>query len=140
MLVQIPGSPWSILIHPSSLIHPDSSRDSSLVHQEDCEEEQPEAERPEVHSLFDIEVSWHDAPCLVRRKYPKCTVYAASDEHPKGFKSVDDSFSWPQLFMERLSNHFGTSWFCQQLKGWNWSMSTAFSGIGAPENVGNSIL
>jgi len=73
-------------------------------------------------------------PC-VRQKYPKCTIFAASDQHPKGFVSVENAFSWPTVFLRRLADKFGQSWVCERINSWSWSMSTAFSGIGAAESV-----
>ena len=76
-------------------------------------------------------------PC-VRQKYPKCTIFAASDQHPKGFVSVENAFSWPTVFLRRLADKFGQSWVCERINSWSWSMSTAFSGIGAAESVWSS--
>ena len=77
---------------------------------------------------------------VVRRKYPKCTMPAASLEHPGGFKSVKDAFSWRSLFLERICQKFNVSWVCDRLEAWKWNFSSAFSGIGAPESAQGSVF
>lgn len=78
-----------------------------------------------------------------RKKYPKCTVYAGTEDHPSGFVSVQDACNWPTVFLNRLASQFGDQWLCHRLQSWRWTMSTAFSGIGAPESAvlsGNLML
>ena len=70
-----------------------------------------------------------------RKKYPKCTVYAGTEDHPSGFASVQDACKWPTVFINRLATEFGEQWLCDRLKSWRWTLSTAFSGIGAPESA-----
>ena len=59
----------------------------------------------------------------------------ASAEHPEGFTSVRSSFNWPKIFIDKLAKHFGDDWLAKRLSRWQWSVSTAFSGVGAPESV-----
>jgi hypothetical protein len=59
----------------------------------------------------------------------------ASAEHPEGFTSVRSSFNWPKIFIDKLAKHFGDDWLAKRLSRWRWSVSTAFSGVGAPESV-----
>lgn len=78
-----------------------------------------------------------------RKKYPKCTVYAGTEDHPSGFVSVQDACNWPTVFLSRLARQFGDQWLCHRLQSWRWTLSTAFSGIGAPESAvlsGNLML
>lgn len=89
-------------------------------------------------SWFRMFVTWHGIH--VRRKYPKCTVFAATSAHPRGFESLDDAFCWPTVMIDKLSNHFGKEWMCSRLSAWRWNLSTAFSGIGAPESVTSPIF
>lgn len=79
-------------------------------------------------------------PNPVRKKYPKCTVYAGTSDHPDGPVSVQDAYNWPTLLLDRLSGRFGSDWLCHRLLAWKWNFSTAFSGVGAPESVTRLIL
>ena len=63
-------------------------------------------------------------------------MYAAGAEHPTGFESVQHAFTWPQRYFKRVLDHYGKDWLCSRLQNWQWQFSTAFSGIGAAENVG----
>ena len=72
---------------------------------------------------------------LLARYYPKTSVPMASAEHPQGFTSVRSSFKWPKMFLDKLAKHFGDDWLAKRLSRWRWSVSTAFSGVGAPESV-----
>ncbi|CAK8990645.1 unnamed protein product [Durusdinium trenchii] len=65
-----------------------------------------------------------------RKKYPKCTVYAATPDHPSGFVSVQDAFNWPTVFLNRIAARLGPQWVCQRLAEWRWNFSSAFSGVG----------
>ena len=70
-----------------------------------------------------------------RKRYPKCTVYAGTDAHPEGCKTVSELFQWPDKFLQKLADHFGIEWLAGRLKSWRWSFSSAFTGIGGCESV-----
>ena len=71
-----------------------------------------------------------------RKKYPKCAALAGcSSLHPPGFKTIEDAFKWPHIFLQRISHHYGAKWLCERLQAWKWNFSSAFSGIGAPESA-----
>ena len=72
-----------------------------------------------------------------RKKYPKNTFFAATAEHPRGYETIDSCYTWPDLFLQRLSTHYGCDWLCKRLQAWKWTFSTCFSGVGAPESALN---
>ena len=60
-----------------------------------------------------------------RKKYPKCTALAGcSSLHPPGFKTVEDAFKWPHIFLHRISHHYGAKWLCERLQAWRWNFSS----------------
>ena len=42
-----------------------------------------------------------------RFKYPKTTVWAASQHHPDGYNSIKQAFNWPRDFINSLARHSG---------------------------------
>ena len=70
-----------------------------------------------------------------RARYPKTTIYAATDSHPQGFASLDSAFEWAQTYLARVSDRFGEKWTCKRLQKWSWIFTSAFSGVGAPETA-----
>ena len=74
--------------------------------------------------------------CFARQYYQKCTVPMANASDPKGFDSVAATFSWATTFIQRAADHFGQEYIQDRLEKWQWTLSTAFSGIGCAEQVG----
>lgn len=72
---------------------------------------------------------------LLARFYPLTTVPKAVDDDPHGPASVSESFKWPQMFIQKIAAEFGEQFVIERLKSWQWSCSTTFSGLGAPESV-----
>ena len=62
---------------------------------------------------------------------------AASPEHAAGFENLDSAFSWPQVFLKKLSLFFGNRLMTDRLRAWDWAVNTSFSGVGAPESAKN---
>ena len=67
------------------------------------------------------------------RYYPKTSVQIGGPDLPTGPKTVNESFKWAKVFLERLFKHFGRSKVCKKLQQWRWDCSTSFSGLGCAE-------
>lgn len=72
-------------------------------------------------------------------RYPKTNVDAATDAHPTGPSTIDETFEWANVFLQRLFQAFGKQKVKSKLRRWRWSCSTVFTGIGCAEQVGFSI-
>lgn len=71
----------------------------------------------------------------LRVRYAKTSVPVPAVGRPKGFQSVFDTYSWPDRWLQCVAQRYGEKWLCRKLEKWSWSLSTAFSGVGAAESV-----
>lgn len=67
--------------------------------------------------------------------FPKTTIPRPTCQHPKGFRSVNNSMSWSTAFLKRLTQEFGHQLVAHKLSEWKWSCTTCFSGVGCAETV-----
>ena len=83
-------------------------------------------------------VSWVDRShfeTFPRRRYPKTSVELPAEGLPVRFKSIIQTFAWPDKFLKVIAETYGERWLLKRLWNWRWNLSTAFSGIGAAESV-----
>ena len=72
---------------------------------------------------------------VFRFRYPKTSVHLPAEGLPIRFRSILSTYTWPKQFLSVIAHEYGEQWLINRLKTWKWSMSTAFSGVGAAENV-----
>lgn len=70
-----------------------------------------------------------------RRFFPKCSIPMPVASDPPGFGSMEETYGWAHAFMRRAAHHFGKDYIKERLDVWDWSLSSAFSGVGCAEQV-----
>ena len=68
-----------------------------------------------------------------RKRYPKTNVPLPVAVAP--FKSVFSTYSWADVWIQKVSQRYGQAWLMSRLKHWKWNLTTAFSGCGAAESA-----
>ena len=68
-------------------------------------------------------------------RYPKTSVPVPETGLKTRFKGILATYDWADLWLELIAEKLGEQWLFKKLKKWRWSLSTAFSGVGAAESV-----
>lgn len=64
----------------------------------------------------------------------------ATQFDPVRFRTIDQTYKWAGLFLDRIATCFGADWLVKRLSKWSWAMSTAFTGVGCAESVQIPVL
>ncbi|CAK9034396.1 PABC domain-containing protein [Durusdinium trenchii] len=75
---------------------------------------------------------------FMRFRYPKTSVHLPAEGLPIRFWSILSTYTWPKQFLSVIAHEYGEQWLINRLKTWKWSMSTAFSGVGAILSLQNA--
>lgn len=68
-------------------------------------------------------------------RYLKTSVPVPATGLPTRFKSILATYGWADLWLDLIAEKLGEEFLFKKLKKWRWTLSTAFSGVGAAESV-----
>ena len=88
-------------------------------------------------SLYPIPIVFQLRKTIRKEKFiPKVSIPTPVPRVcPAGARTMAGLFKWPEVFLTMLVYKFGAGLVRDRVNAWNWDVSTAFSGVGCPENV-----